>query len=234
MIIAASLFQPLFFNDMLYMGRAGDLQKFVSFDLWYEGEHAQLNAEQCFHSAPFLAQRPFLKSFYKANPGLIHESSEKAEQVYRVMFNSQLYLRSIHASLTILRDAYTVGMIDDEQEPWTEDFETVTLIELLNPDVVDRVRGLDYGRGGNALGFKHEACAPLLLRMPISAAEPRSLTDLFGTGDDSPGLDGRTLHEQSQDLARRLWQAFPSIADAPRPDRVEGGARFVSARDSYL
>lgn len=208
-IICGLAFHPFFYNDIMYAGYARDLKQLLSFDIWYDAEGAIINAEQILHSAPILPKRPFLRDFYKVNPGLQHGSSEIACRVQQTLLTDRFYLRCLWDSLATLRDGYRIGL--SERSGWTPPIDAVTLEDLADLDSGNPVQDIRYHRGANSPEFFSDAAVEYLLTTPISAKEPRSLTDMFSGEDIEPQRTGPLFSGPSVDLAQKLVASFPEL-----------------------
>ena len=208
-ILCGLAFQPYFFNDMMYAGRASDLKRMVSFDLWYDAESALVNAEQALHTAPVIGQRPFLRDYLMVNPGLLHGESPLAGRLQRVLLTDPFYLRCVWDSLTTLRDGYRIGF--HPRDPWTPPEGQVTLEDLADGAAGDPVKDLRFLAAANTLEFYSNAAVDFLLTTPISAAEPRSLSALFDSQPQSPPRQEPLFSGPAATLAKTLADAFTEL-----------------------
>ncbi len=231
MVQYASPFQPYFFGDQVFMGRRRDLMKLVTFDMWFEAEHAFLNPEQVMHSAPHLARRPLLKDFFRANPGLQYGQPQRARDVYRLMLANPVYRGAIHASMRDLMDFYVLGFKPDEPgqriDSWPEG---LTLHDLLDGDVASQCDLVHYFE----LAATISTASPLVIRrmmdMQVSRYFPGSLASYASDPDGSPGSPAdrsAALSRPAEALARDLTTIFPGLSNlSPPPDHADGLSVF--------
>lgn len=228
----ASPFQPYFFGDQVFMGRRRDLQKLVTFDLWFDAQHAFMNPEQVMHTAPHLRRRPFIKHFLRANPGLQYDDPARASAIYQLMLEDPLYLNAIHAAMHDLMDHYVFGFKPDEYgqsvESWPAD---LTLCDLVTQEGASNRDLIYYHPPAATISTQSTAVIRRLLEMPISRTETRSL---------DAALASQSWIQQAQDehsplmvdmadrLARELWTKFGELPLA-QPSLTADGMRIYHA-----
>ena len=230
MILTASLHQPFFFNDMMYVGLKQDLQQFASFDLWWEYEHTWLNAEQILHVTPFLEGRGHLREYFRATPGLIHDSAEDSRRLNELLLRHELHRRCVHDSLVALRDSYLVGF--DTPPAARSSDPDLTLHRLLDRAVAVAGEGAHYSDAAQAIGFSRQELVEVFLAAPVSPEEPRSLLQLFGRRSGRSGSPGLSYGAPARALAEAVRAEFPRIYLPP--PLTEGALTVYRDRGSLL
>ncbi|CAN5208530.1 hypothetical protein BH09PSE1_BH09PSE1_07310 [soil metagenome] len=222
-IRGAMMLQPFFFNDMAFAGRAGDLKRLAHHDLWFDRDHCLLNAEQMFHSAPFMATSPVSQVFFRANPGLVHESADLSRALYDRLLNSRLFVGALAESLIALEQSYQLGFLgEDFASPSpVDDFEHVWSTE--NPDA-----GVEYSHAAHMLTFRSDALPAWLLDLPFHRLGGGRLRDL------AIGMDSAVLEQDRLDLVAMLHQAFPDLPNIPPLPWADGNIKVFWPRFSYL
>jgi hypothetical protein len=214
--------QPFFFNDIMFMGLARDLRRLVTFDLWYELEHALLNTEQIFHFEPFRQTVRATRLFLRVNPGLEHGDNQRSRAIYAMLLEHELYLRALAESLLAVEDAYILGW--DEMEDWQG--EDRSLCELIQMPYLTNGRGLWMSEKGNNLWADHPATVPFLLDRPISQGDRRTLRALASV--DLPDLG--TLEAQATMLVQRFAGVFRDLPNPPRFPFNDGPLHIIPPR----
>jgi hypothetical protein len=211
----ASPFQPYFFGDQVFMGRRRDLERLVTFDMWFEAQHAFMNPEQIMHTAPHLRRRPFIKHFLRANPGLQYNDPARAGAVYQLMLGNPLYLNAIHAAMHDLMDHYIFGFKPDEYGrsvgSWPVE---LTLHDLVTQEGASNRDLIYYHPLAATISTQSTAVIRHILEMPISPDEPRSLNAALVNQswiqlaqDEHSSVFG----EMADRLARDLWANFNGL-----------------------
>ncbi|MGA0544217.1 hypothetical protein ACO2Q1_02980 [Brevundimonas sp. VNH65] len=224
MLQAALPLQPFFFNDMAFMGLAGDLRRLVSFDIWWEIEHAVLNPEQIFHLPPYRHSAPATHVFGRVNPGLEHRDPALSVEIYRFLLTQDLYLRAVAEGLAALEAGYWFGWDRDRPADMPE---AASIAGLLDLPLQSSGSTLWMQANSNMPGLNHSEAVTALLDMPISEADartPRSFLSL------DAGVPEAELGRLARNLIEGFAQRFPGRHNAPVFPHDEGGLRVIPPR----
>jgi hypothetical protein len=219
----ASPLQAFFYNDMKFMGLAGDIRKLVSFDIWWELEHSLLNPEQIVHLSPYRGRAPATTVFSRVNPGLEHQDLALSVDIYRFLLGQELYLRSVAEGLQALRSGYVVGW-DEELEftpPDAPDLHT-----FLGRAIGQSTDGIWMADGSNLPALNHPDAVEWLLDLPLSPGDARNLRAFASEGD----IPDSSLPDQAAALVAAYREHFPYRANAPAFPYQEDGLRIIPPR----
>jgi hypothetical protein len=200
-VLAAAPFQPFFYNDMLFIGQRSDLDRLLSFDLWFELEHALLNPEQIIHFTPFRDTAPATRHFFRVNPGLEHFDRQRSRDAYRLLFGHELYVRALAESLSALLAHYAMGLKDPDP------FNGLTAPSLVDLFDCSDTRTFDlwFHEGANNLSLNHPDAIDYILDLPVSLEDRRTLRQIA----DLPALSVAEMDAKAADLADNFMRRFP-------------------------
>lgn len=174
--------QPCFLHDILFMGRAADLGKLVSFDLWWEMQPTTIITEQMFHSAPWASRLYWVKPVFSCNPGFTpHLTPEQALQIRDIWLGSPLVLRALHDWLCIVRDGYHLGLTRPlRRRRRLTDIPGATVRRILACEPFEGIPGLGYNRHFRHAEIFDDPLVEDLLTLPVHEFGGPSLLDLYG------------------------------------------------------
>lgn len=223
MIIQQALpLQPFFYNDIMFMGLATDIAKMVSYDAWYELEHAVLNPEQIFHYYPFRGQSPATEAFLHVNPGLEHYDLGMSVELYRLLLREPLYRRALAEGLTQLESSYRIGWSASD---WSPDTQFRSLSDLLGMPTGNREVGLWMAPGANSLIASDEAAIRYLFDTPILDGDSRCLRDYVGAP-----ISSAALTDEAEALADAICKSFPDRLNPPVYPHMKNGLKIIPPR----
>jgi hypothetical protein len=226
MILGGLLFQPYFFNDMLFAGEAGDLLRFCSFDLWFEMHNALINAEQAMHVTPWVARDPLLRDYFMANPGLVHDSLDNAISLQLSMLHDPFYRSILRRSLSALIDGYVIGFVDPA--PWQPLEEPLTLEEVIRATPSSKIDGMGFMKIANALEFTRIEPIHVALGLPLGPDEPRNILQL--TDAEPISTEGEIMCEPARAFAATVRAENPAIALAAATPFMAGNLLVYHGR----
>jgi hypothetical protein len=224
-IRAALPSQPFFFNDMMMLGRKGDLAKMVSFDLWPELEHALLNPEQQLHFQPYhrLGMCAATAMFLRVNPGIVTGNEALARAVARFMLAHDIYLRALAESLLAHENHYVMGFYDAEIFLPPSVHNLLALYDL-------PLRGVSKQLGLNPdhhnLDTQLPGAMTWLLDQPISPTDSRSLREIAL----QPALSRPALETEARQFAEAFERAFPDFPMMPKFPFDRDGIHIIPSR----
>lgn len=226
MLRGALPLQPFFFNDMAFMGLAGDIKRLVSFDIWWEIKHALLNPEQIFHLPPYEASAT--RVFSLVNPGLEHSDVGLSIEIYRFLLTQELYLRAVAEGLSALEAGYVLGWDEDKTlaPPAASD-----ISGLLDLPLQDGGATLWMQVGSNIPALDHSGVVTLMLDMPISRDDTRTLRSLYHRPGSQTGADLDALAAQ---LVEAFKEKFPGRLNSPTYPYQDGALRIFPPRTQSL
>jgi hypothetical protein len=224
-IRAALPAQPFFFNDMMMLGRKGDLARMVSFDLWPELEHALLNPEQKFHFQPYhrLGMCAATAMFLRVNPGIITGNETLARAVVRFMLAHDIYLRALAESLLAHENHYVMGFYDSEQfsPPPVR-----SLLSLYYLPLKTSALQLGLSPDHHNLDTQLPGAMTWLLDQPISPDDPRTLRRI----GLQPELSHTALEASARQFAEAFEQTFPDFPMMPKFPFDRDGIQIIPPR----
>jgi len=227
MVLGMLPLQPFFINDMMFFGRAADVRKLVSFNIWYEIEQAVLNAEQIFHYSPYMQPGDIFQDYYRLNPGLIHGNLNKARALQKLMLGNEVILRAIARYLVTFEQSYVISA---EPSPPFVPPASATVLELLDlpPSNCDEAIRMDPG--ANTLVIRDEAAVSYLLDLPVSPSESRTLREISAAHP----LSRYAVQTCSQTLKDEFAHSYPDQHPAPRVVETDGPCEILASRVRYL
>ncbi|SFV15122.1 hypothetical protein SAMN02799631_06033 [Methylobacterium sp. 174MFSha1.1] len=222
LIFAALILQPFFFNDMTYVGRADDLVKFASSNLWYEFYNTCINAEQAIHSSPFVVGDPLIRDYFMVNPGLIHDDIDKALLLQKKVLYHPFFQQILGRSLTALRDSYMIGIDYDAFTPRLD--RVHSLIDLVDVGAALNENGINFTPGANSINLWRQDVFDYLISLPSTQ------------NDQTTVIDGVLKTEQTSDLVI-LGQAAEDfsnfMSDFPVSNKIVPPNKFSNVRYVY-
>lgn len=219
--------QPFFINDIMLMGKASDLRKLLSYDMWFDLEQALLNAEQVFHYYPHSRGDDIFRAFYRINPGLIHSNTDMSRKLTRVLLGNEIFLRAVAEYLLAFADGYCIGIGGEQEFTPPEEASIEALIDLPASDNSD---GLRFVEGANTLEVVSGGAVVYLLDMPISAKDTRSFRSI---AQDAP-LTKWDIKAWSELLTAELLRNFPENEHNPALLQRHGGLEILPSRIRHL
>ena len=96
---------PLYINDILYAGMAGDLRKLCLLPFSLGLKCPRLAPEQWLWATAFAAGNPVLEAYLSVNPGLIFEDAGRRDALRAVLSGDPLFARAIGVSAILARDS---------------------------------------------------------------------------------------------------------------------------------
>lgn len=224
MLRGALPLQPFFYNDMAFMGLARDLRRLVSFDIWWEIEHALLNPEQIFHLPPYRRQAPATHVFSLVNPGLEHLDSGFSLDIYRFLLTQDLYLRAVAEGLAALEAGYLFGWDEDKPLNMPEVGNIAAILEL---PLQNGGSTLWMQAHSNMPGLDHSGAVTALLDMAVSKTDPRTLRSFLSP---EAAVAKAELERLAKALAEAFAERFPAHKNAPAFPYDDGGIRIIPPR----
>ena len=95
---------PLYINDVVFAGMAGDLRKLCWLPFIYGLKYPRLAPEQWLWATPLAAGNPVLDGFLSVNPGLIFDDPLRNAALRAVLTASPLFARAVAVTAILTRD----------------------------------------------------------------------------------------------------------------------------------
>lgn len=231
-------YQPYFISDQLVFGLAADLKKLISFDIWYEAEHAFLNPEQIFHSNPHISSKPLLKSFFRANPGFQYSNFALSSSVYQLLLHNEFYAGALNESIKDIIDSYILGFLPHmhlHQENISDS--ELTLTEILTEKITDIWPYVQYMPVAANIMVGSIDVLRIISKMPISRNLNKTLDDFSASSAWRQRYHPSSIaeiHPDALDLIRQLEDRFPLQTHTSPYDESSPGKILNLQNNPYL
>eukprot|EP01037_Dinobryon_pediforme_P001344 gene1344-1361_t len=96
---------PLYINDILYAGMAGDLRRLCLLPFSPGLRYPRLAPEQWLWATVFAPGNPVLAAYLAVNPGLIFDDAARQAELRAVLSADPLFARAIAVSVILMRDS---------------------------------------------------------------------------------------------------------------------------------
>ncbi len=96
---------PLYINDILYAGMAGDLRRLCLLPFSFGLKYPRLAPEQWLWATAFAPANPVLDAFLSVNPGLIFDDAARQADLCAVLSAAPLFARAIAVTAILARDS---------------------------------------------------------------------------------------------------------------------------------
>jgi hypothetical protein len=96
---------PLYINDILYAGMAGDLRRLCLLPFSFGLKYPRLAPEQWLWATAFAPGNPVLDAYLPVNPGLIFDDPIRQAELRAVLSADPLFARAIAVSTILMRDS---------------------------------------------------------------------------------------------------------------------------------
>lgn len=221
--------QPFFFNDMMFFGQASDLRRLISFDLWFELEHAVINPEQIFHFYPFRHHAMHTRRFLAVNPGLEHTDAAMSVAIYKWLLGRELYLRAVAESLMAFAGSYIMGLRDPGvfQAPVVPHLEGLLGLPVRAQQPHEHVW---LEPGANNIVADHGASVDWLLDLAIRPNDPRTLRIIA----HEPAMAAPACDASATALADLFKVQFPGRDNQPAAPYFDGQVTMIPPRTQNI
>jgi hypothetical protein len=96
---------PLYINDILYAGMAGDLRLLCLLPFAFGLKFPRLAPEQWLWATAFAAGNPVLSAYLSVNPGLIYDDAARQAELRAVLSADPLFARAVAVSAILMHDS---------------------------------------------------------------------------------------------------------------------------------
>jgi hypothetical protein len=225
---------PLYINDIIFAGMAGDLRRLCWLPLIYGAKYPRLAPEQWLWATVLAPGNPVLDAYLAVNPGLLFNDPQGNVGLRDVLADSRLFARAIAVTTILMRDSLAYLHPDPSVAAITQACAAHTLEALL----WDRlpIAGLDHHptaavntfvSAGILAAIHDGAYGPSLFGEHVSFAMAR-----YGGrgGRDAMQQDRTALAAEATALAAALSErvglgAHQAPIDTPHRRRVARGLR---------
>jgi hypothetical protein len=96
---------PLYINDILYAGMAGDLRRLCLLPFAFGLKFPRLAPEQWLWATAFAPGNPVLSAYLSVNPGLIYDDAARQAELRAVLSADPLFARALAVSAILMHDS---------------------------------------------------------------------------------------------------------------------------------